>query len=517
MAHNGDGFGGVILDDRRERIEHPGPERRCGHGIDELLQVVDGQFAVLLGRDVGGVTQIELGDSMGDLWDEAEGLGERVGSFFGSPLWADVDRTDRLVDQIVGHGRSLAVAEVGQTRISAVGVVVDSFGTCVANQHDIHRLSVLLAAMRPTWCEIDLSAIRQNIDALRNVAPDAAFCAVVKANAYGHGAIRVAEVAVEAGANSLAVALVEEGVELREAGVVAPILLLSEPAPSAMSQVVSADLTPTLYTEEGVEAAATAAAVNASELTVEVCVDTGMRRVGVEPADATEFVDRIRAHPNLRFGGVWSHCAVADEPGNTFTQVQSERFEEVVSAIRGDVDEDVVIHLANSAVTLAHADQAREMVRCGIAMYGIDPSPELTGLADLRPALGLYSSVSFVKRVGAGEGVAYGHTWVAPSDRWLATVPIGYADGVRRDLGHRGGHVLIGGVRRPIVGVVTMDQLVVDLGDDASVSVGDPVVLIGSQGAETISAQEIADCLGTIPYEVLCAINPRVRREYSTT
>jgi alanine racemase len=125
--------------------------------------------------------------------------------------------------------------------------------------------------------------------------------------------------------------------------------------------------------------------------------------------------------------------------------------------------------------------------------------------------------VSFVKRLGAGEGVAYGHTWVAPSDRWLATVPIGYADGVRRDLGHRGGHVLIGGVRRPIVGVVTMDQLVVDLGVDASVSVGDPVALIGSQVADTISAQEVADWLGTIPYEVVCAINPRVRREYSTT
>ena len=321
-----------------------------------------------------------------------------------------------------------------------------------------------------------------------------------------------------AGQNAVLVAaIVEEGVELRGAGIVEPILLLSEPTPSAMSQVVSADLTPTLYTAAGVEAAAVAAADASTELTVQICVDTGMRRVGVEPADAAEFVDRILAQPNLRVGGAWTHCAVADEPGNTFTQFQSERFDEVVAAIRNDVDEDFVTHLANSAVTLAHTDQARDMVRCGIAMYGIDPALELTGLADLRRALSLHSSVSFVKQVGTGEGVAYGHTWAAPTDRWLATVPIGYADGVRRDLGHRGGHVLIGGVRRPIVGVVTMDQLVVDLGDDASVAVGDPVVLIGSQGAETISAQEVADCLGTIPYEVVCAINPRVRREYPTT
>ena len=364
--------------------------------------------------------------------------------------------------------------------------------------------------MRPTWCEVDLGAVRQNLATLARQVPDAELCAVVKAGAYGHGAVPVAATAVNAGASQLAVALVEEGIELRHAGITNPILLLSE-ARGSLVEALRNDLTPTLYTEAGVAEASSAAAVDGDAWDVELLVDTGMRRVGAEPADGPPLAGAIEAEANLRLSGVWTHCAVADEPGNPFTDEQFARFRSVLETIGVD---GLRSHCGNSAVTIGHSDEAGDMVRCGIAMYGIDPSPELAGSVELRPALSLHSQVSFVKRINAGEGVGYGHRWRAPTDRLIATVPIGYADGIRRDLGLRGGQVVIGGRRRPIVGVVTMDQLMVDLDQDATVVVGDDVTLIGNQGDESISAAEIAGILDTIPYEVVCAISPRVPRRY---
>lgn len=341
---------------------------------------------------------------------------------------------------------------------------------------------------------------------------------MVKADAYGHGAVQVATAALRAGASWLAVALVREGVELRAAGIDAPVLLLSEPLPGSMPAVVANELTPSLYSTAGIDAASAAAMSAGTMLPVEICVDTGMRRVGCEPEDVDGIADRIGRTSSLRLAGIWSHCAVADELGNPFTATQFDRFDAVVTGLHSaSLPEQPRAHIGNSAVAIARADRARDMVRCGIAMYGAVPSNELAGYCDLRPAMRLRSSVSFVKRIAAGDGVGYGHQWVAPRDRWLATVPIGYADGVRRDLGLRGGEVLIDGVRRPVVGVVTMDQLMVDVGDGddhSDVAVGDEVVLLGRQGAEEITAGEVADCLGTIPYEVLCSVGPRVPRRY---
>lgn len=362
--------------------------------------------------------------------------------------------------------------------------------------------------MRPTSCEIDLRVISHNVGVLRALVGPTPFCAVVKANAYGHGALPVARAALDAGAAWLAVALVEEGIELRSAGIEAPILLLSEPPPDGMDAVVEHTLVPSLYTVAGTDAMGVAAA-GRGPVAVQLVADTGMRRVGAEPEDIPKLVEMISSSRDLQLDGVWTHCPVADEPDNPFTDEQLARFDRLIGGLPAGTPH----HEANSAAAITRPERSAAMVRSGIAMYGIDPGPALAGRAQLQPALRLTSAVSFVKRIAAGEGVGYGLRWTAPESTTIATVPIGYADGVRRDLGLRGGTVLIGGSPHRIVGVVTMDQLMVDVGE-AVVDVGDEVVLIGTQGDESITAAGVASILDTIPYEVVCAIGSRVPRSY---
>lgn len=362
--------------------------------------------------------------------------------------------------------------------------------------------------MRPTSCEIDLDAIAANVRSLRSVVEPTPVCAVVKANGYGHGAVEVATVALDAGASWLAVALVEEGIELRAAGVTAPILLLSEPPVAAMPVVVEHDLVPSLYTAAGL-AAIDRAARGRQPYPVQLVVDTGMRRVGVEPDEVAPLVAQILASDNVGLDGVWTHCPVADEPENPFTAEQLQGFDTLLETLPAGIPQ----HAANSAAAITHPSRPAAMVRIGIAMYGIDPDVVLAGRVALEPAMRLRSEVSFVKSIRAGDAVGYGHRWTAAADTTIATVPIGYADGVRRDLGLRGGEVLIGGHRHPIRGVVTMDQLMIDVGD-ADVAIGDEVVLLGQQGGSSITAAEIARTLDTIPYEVVCAVSDRVPRSY---
>ncbi|MDQ6728351.1 MAG: alanine racemase [Actinomycetota bacterium] len=374
-------------------------------------------------------------------------------------------------------------------------------------------------ASRPAWAEVDLGAIRHNASLLAAVAAPAALCAVVKASGYGHGAVPVARAALEGGASWLAVALVEEGALLRGHGVTAPVLLLSEPPADAMEDVVALGLTPTVYSYKGVEAAAKAVAVAgaAQPLTVHVKVDTGMHRVGVDPGEAVAMVRAVADHRELRLGGVWTHFAVADEPADPFTGVQCERFGGVVDELGRLGLRPPLVHAANSAGALAHPQSRRDLVRCGIALYGVAPSPALAGVepvAALRPALSLRARVSFVKRVGAGEAVSYGLRRPLAGTATVATVPVGYADGVPWRLGIAGGEVLIGGRRRALAGSVTMDQIMVDCGDDDGVMPGDEVVLLGPQGREHVTAWEWASLTGTIAYEILCGISPRVPRVY---
>ena len=386
--------------------------------------------------------------------------------------------------------------------------------------------------MRPTTAVVDLAALEANAAELARRAGSAELCAVVKADGYGHGAVAAARAALAGGAGWLAVALVEEGVELRAAGVTAPILLLSEPRPNEMVEVAAHDLRPSVYSAEGLAAAAAAAAAANRRLPVHLKVDTGMNRVGARAEDAVTLARAIAAKADLMLDGVWTHCAVADELHNPFTEKQLARYERVLGdlAAADGVPGGFRRHAANSALLLAagrpDASPLRrgaryDMVRVGVALYGLAPSADLAGdLSGLTPSMGLVTEVSFVKTVRAGEAVSYGLAHRFDTDRRVATVPIGYADGVRRDYGLRGGQVLIGARRRPVVGAVTMDQLLVDCGPadcgpaGADVAAGDEVVLLGAQGDESIGAAEVADRLGTIPYEVVCDVGRRVRRHY---
>jgi len=375
---------------------------------------------------------------------------------------------------------------------------------------------------RRAWAEVDLDAIRANAALLKAVAAPAGLCAVVKADGYGHGAVPVAAAALAGGASSLAVALVEEGVVLREAGLEEPILILSEPAAEAMGEVVARDLTPTVYTEAGVTAVRRAAAKASRQVDVEVKVDTGMHRVGADPDEAYALVEQVVGAPELRYAGLWTHLAVADEPANPYTGEQLARFEALRSRLEtAGFPAPARLHAANSAGAIAHPRSRYDLVRCGISLYGYLPSPavsaeplEAAGGGALRPALTWRTQVSHVKELSAGERTSYGLAYSLPGRADIATVPVGYADGVPRGLYEAGAELLVGGRRRRVAGMVTMDQLLVDCGPDSGVRRGDDVVLIGSQGGETVTAQEWADRLGTVSYEILCRIGPRLPRRH---
>jgi alanine racemase len=373
-----------------------------------------------------------------------------------------------------------------------------------------------LAAGRWAWAEVDLDAVARNVAELRARFAPSALWAVVKADGYGHGAVPCARAALAAGAGGLCVALVQEGAELRRAGIEAPILVLSQQPPEQLASLVELDLVPTIYERSAVDAlAAAVVAAGRSGYDVHVKIDTGMHRVGVAVEDAVELVQHVESRsPALRLAGIYSHLAVADRPDDPFTSLQMQRFDDVLEQLRLAGTTVPVVHLANSAGGLAHPATRRSLVRAGIAIYGVTPGPGVVDRCSaLEPVLSLVARVSFVRRLGAGERISYGlrHRFERPTT--VATVPIGYADGVPRRLSSSGGEVLIGGRRRAIAGVVTMDQLMADCGDD-EVEVGDEVVLIGRQGGEQIRAEEWADALGTIGYEIVCGISARVPRRY---
>jgi alanine racemase len=374
------------------------------------------------------------------------------------------------------------------------------------------------AEARAVWSEVDLDAIRANVRALRDLAAPAELLAVVKANGYGHGAVPVARAALAAGATWLGVARVDEGEQLRAAGVDGPVMLLSEPAPRVADRVVAQRLTPVVYTEPGIDALAKAVADDgrAEPLAVHLKVDTGMHRVGCSPEEAVALAAHVAARDELALAGVCTHLAVADEPRNPYTTDQLRRFDAVLDALAARDLRPPLAHAANSAGLLTDPRARYDLVRIGIACYGLPPSPVLADHAGvtLRPALSLRARITMVKTLPAGARVSYGlRSAVGPSGR-VATVPAGYADGVPRNLGLAGGEVLIRGRRRPIVGVVTMDQLLVDLGD-APADVDDEVVLIGRQGDDEVTATEWATRLDTISYEIVTGIGARVPRSYT--
>jgi alanine racemase len=372
--------------------------------------------------------------------------------------------------------------------------------------------------MARAWAEVSLDAVRANVAELRRIAAPAEVCAVVKADGYGHGAVAVAAAALDAGATWLAVAQVPEAVALRAAGITAPVLLLSEPRPAEAAAALDAGVASTVYTAGCVaQLGDLALARGAPGWPVHLKVDTGMHRVGAAPEDVPALARAIVDHPGLELAGVWTHCAVADEPDDPFTATQLQRFEMVLAELAAAGIDVPIRHAANSAGALAHPAARYDLVRCGIAVYGIPPAPALSGAASLQPAVRLATEVAFVKPVAAGEGISYGLRHRLERDSLIATLPIGYADGVFRQLGIDRQDVLIGGRRHPMVGVVTMDQVMVDLGPESEVRPGDEAVLLGAQGAERITPDEWAARLGTIAYEVVCAIGARVERRYSSS
>ena len=335
---------------------------------------------------------------------------------------------------------------------------------------------------------VDLGAIERNCARLPKP-----LCAVVKADAYGHGPIAAATLA--GGATSLAVAAADEAAELRRQGIDAPILVMGALTGAELRLAVEARADVVAWTEEVAEAAPR----------VHVKLDTGMGRLGTKDR---ELALRLAARPNVV--GLMTHFATADDPQDDLFAAQLEAFREFVDAVGRD---ELTAHAANSAAALRDPASHFDMVRCGVAMYGMDPFGEDPGAHGLEPALSLRSWVGAVRRFEAGDSAGYGRRWTAAEPTWVATVPIGYGDGWRRGLTNNC-DVLIRGRRHPLVGTVSMDNVTVALGPDTDIEVGDEVVLIGAQGEERILAEEVAGRPNTINYEVTCALLPRVRRRH---
>jgi alanine racemase len=381
---------------------------------------------------------------------------------------------------------------------------------------ELPRRRALDHLIRPTRVEVSEAALRANLLTVRRLLGATQILAVVKANAYGHGAVQVARVLEDEGVDHFGVALVEEGLELRSAGIRGPILVMGGSYEGAYALMVEHRLTPTLFREEHVTGLAGAAKRAGVRASFHLKVDTGMSRLGVPVEDLDAFLGLLDAlRPSLQLEGVLSHFANADLEGDHLTARQVQRFHGVLSQVRAAGFEPRWRHLANTAGVLGVPEAGRgvdvNLVRPGILLFGVAPGDWLREKAPLRPALSWKTGVIHLKTIAPGTAVSYGGTWVARRPSIIATLPVGYADGWGRMYSNRA-HVLVRGRRAPIVGRVTMDMSMCDVTDVPSIEVGDEVVLLGSQGQERISAEELARAADTIPYEVLCSVGARVPR-----
>ena len=359
---------------------------------------------------------------------------------------------------------------------------------------------------------VNVGAVERNCAVLARAAAPAALCAVVKADGYGHGAVPAARAALAGGATWLAVATAAEASALRAGGLEAPLLVLGALSPEELGVALAARADVVAWREEFVAALAAHGQRDPSARTgVHVKLDTGMGRLGTrDPAEAARVAAAVAAAPGLRLAGAMTHFATSDDDP-AFAREQLARFLPWAERIRAEHG-DVLLHAANSAAALGIPEARLDLVRCGIAVYGLDPFHEDPGRHGLEPALELLSYLAEVKPCAPGESAGYGRRFVARESTWLGTVPVGYADGVRRALTNDC-DVLVGGRRVPLVGTVSMDNVTVDLGPDPPARGGD-VVLLGRQGEQRVLAEEWARRLGTINYEIVCGIGPRVPRAY---
>ena len=365
------------------------------------------------------------------------------------------------------------------------------------------------------WAEIDLDAIAGNVHQLKkHIGEHCMLSAVVKANAYGHGALQVAQVALHSGASRLCVARVDEAVALRVGGITAPILTMGPSTPSQAVDIVARRITPTVSTLELAQALSAAVdAAGGPPLPVHVKVDTGLGRFGLLPEEILPFVRALVDVPGLLLEGVSTHFATADETDLSYVRQQFAIFLQVLGQLQGAGMSVPVRHAANSAATLALPETHLDMVRCGIAVYGLRPSAEVKIVVPVRPAMSLKSRIARLRTLPTGSCISYGCTYVTSRPTPVALVPIGYGDGYRRGLSNKG-QVLVRGKRVPIIGRVCMDQFMVDVSKVPDVREGDEVVALGRQGGEEITAEEIAAWVGTNNYETVAAILPRVPRVY---
>lgn len=365
---------------------------------------------------------------------------------------------------------------------------------------------------RPAWVAVDASAITRNVRTLKALTPRGTrFMAVIKADGYGHGALEAAHAARAGGADRFGVATVDEALALRAAGVAEPLQILAEPPVEAAGLLVEHEIIATVTTREFASALSRAAVRAGRPAAYHLKIDTGMNRIGVRAEDVGETVAALRDLPGLVFEGAFTHFATADEPGDWEFLRQRERLDVALGQLRTERRRPPIVHAANSAATILHPSTHLDMVRCGIATYGLQPTPFTMVKVELVPAMSVKSRVSLVKRIGLGDGVSYGFTWHADGPTTIATVPIGYADGVHRVLSNKM-RVLIGGRRCRQVGRICMDQLMVEVPKGLDARQGDEVVLVGTQGTERIAMEEMAELAGTINYELACGFALRLCR-----
>lgn len=367
---------------------------------------------------------------------------------------------------------------------------------------------------RPTWAEVNLGNLAFNVRGFRSHVPQPTrLLAVVKADGYGHGAVEVARVALGAGADWLAVALVEEGIRLRQEGLAAPILILGYLPPESLSAVIHYRLTPGITDLNTLHLLEIEAQRQRRKVGVHLKVDTGMGRLGPRgDEESRDLANRLLASTNLELEGIYTHFARADEEDKSFTTQQLDKFKRIVETIRKEKPQ-IIAHCANSAAAIEIPEAYFDMVRIGISLYGLYPSPEVRQVPPLKPVMSLYTSIAFIKEVSAGTPISYGGNYTTKRPSRIATLPLGYADGYKRVLSGKP-DLLIQGRRVPQVGRICMDYCMVDVTDLPEAGVGEPVVALGRQGQEYISADELGLLADTNSYETLCSISARVPRYY---
>ncbi|MFW6270872.1 MAG: alanine racemase [Bacillota bacterium] len=371
---------------------------------------------------------------------------------------------------------------------------------------------------RPVWVDINLENVRHNFNQIKQKSgesgEDVLISPVVKADAYGHGVVPVTKALEEAGADRFAVALPEEGKELRKAGIDLPIHVLGEVLQEQIPLFVEYNLIPTICKLETVEVLNVMAKKKNKKQKVHIKIDTGMGRIGIYPEDAVDFILQVQELSQIKIEGIITHFACADAEDKSYTFKQWDLFRGLINELEKNGVEIPIKHVANSAVVMdLPSEMYMDMLRPGIMIYGLYPSSEIKNDMDLKPALSLKAKIVYLKDVPPGQGISYGATYITSKKTKVATIPLGYADGFSRLLSNKG-NILVQGHKVPIIGRVCMDQIMVDVTGIKNVSIGDEVVLIGTQGEKEITADDLAHKIGTINYEIVCNISDRIPRVY---